>query len=124
MLNFKYNKKPAANFWTTNEGIYNEAKRRAFSMAQTAVDAIRACGVTTEQVSDEAYVLALIDTKEREILANIAERNTKQAEAQVDPFSYTARRTVPVQTPTVEAPVAPSQVVTPNFSVETTVVES
>ena len=109
MLNLKYNKKPATNFWATPEGIYNEAKRRAFSQAQTAVDSLRACGITTEQVTDETFVLALIDTKEREIIANIAERQNKQAEAQVDPFSYTARRTVPVQTPTVEAPTAPIQ---------------
>jgi len=97
-----YNKKSSNKYWESPEGIYNEAKKRAFQEAPSAVAVFRALGISAESVSDDAIKFALIDEKERVILAYIAERANKEAEAVVDPFSYESRRKVQAVSPIVE----------------------
>ena len=110
----KYNTRNQSKYWESPEGIYNEAKKRAFQEAPSLIAVVRALGINADAVSDDNLKLLLIDEKEKVILAYIAERANKEAEAKVDPFSYEARRKVQAvnvqdQAPVVEAPVAPQE---------------
>ena len=100
----------------TPEGIYNEALKRAKKEIAGVVTLVRSLGVTVETVADEAIMFKLIDQKEQAII----QARDKYIHPVEDPYSFANRRTVQaVQTPTVEAPVAPTA---QSITVETTVV--